>query len=90
MPSDCSCFVCSYYTDRQYVILNLPDYMKGLWGVKTPNDDKHSDPTDLEYLCFDISHKAVVYVLYDTRASDRPTCECHNDPYRWGGTQIKL
>ena len=56
-----------------YQILNLPDYMKGLWGIKTPNDDKHSDATDLEFLCFDISHKAMVYVLYDTRARDQPT-----------------
>lgn len=62
-----------YYIDRQYQITDLPDYMHGLWGVKTANDDKNSDPTDLEYLCFDISHKAVVYVLYDTRATDRPT-----------------
>ena len=43
--------------------------MHGLWGVKTANDDKDSDPTDLQFICFDISHKAVVYILYDTRAT---------------------
>ena len=62
-----------FYTDRQYNLLDLPDYMHGLWGIKTPNDDKHSDAHDLEFLCFDISHKAVVYVLYDRTAQDRPT-----------------
>jgi hypothetical protein len=62
-----------YYTDRQYVITDLPDFMHGLWGVKTPNEDKHSDPTDQEWLCFDISHRAIVYVLYDRRATDRPS-----------------
>ena len=47
--------------------------MHGLWGIKTAEDDKHSDPTDLEFLCFDISHRAIVYVLYDRRANDRPS-----------------
>ena len=62
-----------YYTDRQYTISSLPNFMKGLWGVKTPNDDKNSDPNDRNWLCFDISSRAAVYVLYDSRAMDYPT-----------------
>lgn len=61
------------YTDRQYTINNLPNFLKGLWAVKTPNDDKASPDTDLEWLCFDIGTRATVYVLYDRRAHDKPT-----------------
>jgi hypothetical protein len=49
------------------------DFLRGLMGVKTVCDDKHSDPTDLEYLCFDVNQRAAVYVLYDKRATGRPT-----------------
>ena len=34
---------------------------------------ERSDPTDLEFLCFDINQRAAVYILYDKRATDRPT-----------------
>ena len=62
-----------FYTDRMYALTELPDFLTGLMGIKTACDDKHSDPTDLEFLCFDINDRAAVYVLYDKRASDRPT-----------------
>ena len=54
-------------TDRQYLITDLPDYMHGLWGIKTANDDKHSDATHLEFLCFDISHKVMLLDLFAAR-----------------------
>ena len=62
-----------YYTDRQYTINALPNFLKGLWAVKTPNEDKHSNPNDRSFLCFDITTRATVYVLYDRRATDVPT-----------------
>ena len=62
-----------FYTDRMYALTLLPDFLRGLQGIKTACDDKHSDPTDLEFLCFDINQRAAVYILYDKRATDRPT-----------------
>lgn len=41
-----------YYIDRDFVIQGLPDFLHGVMGVKTANDDKHSPATDLEFLCF--------------------------------------
>ena len=52
----------TYYTDRSYIITGLPDFLHGLEGVQTPNNDKHSDPADLQWLCFDVSQRAAVYV----------------------------
>ena len=60
----------TYYTDRAYIITGLPDFLHGLEGVQTPNNDKHSDPADLQWLCFDVSQRAAVYVLYDRRVED--------------------
>ena len=62
-----------YYTDRQYMFTDLPDFLRGLWGVHTPNDDKNSDASDVNFLCFDITTRATVYILYDKRATDEPT-----------------
>ena len=31
----------TYYTDRSYIITGLPDFLHGLEGVQTPNNDKH-------------------------------------------------
>ena len=60
----------TYYTDRQYIITDLPDFLTGLEGVQTPNNDKHSPADDTEWLCFTISQRAAVYVLYDRRVAD--------------------
>lgn len=90
-----------FYTDRMYALTTLPDFLKGLVGIKTPCDvsthailrhnsvyrdvsdgsravmqDKHSDPTDLSFLCFDINQRAAVYILYD-KASPR------SNPHRY-------
>jgi hypothetical protein len=60
----------TYYTDRDYILTDLPDFLHGLQGVKTPNDDKHSSAEDTEWLCFEISRRAAVYILYDRRVQD--------------------
>eukprot|EP01043_Picozoa_sp_COSAG02_P063958 COSAG02_NODE_9210_length_2288_cov_1.258566_1_plen_376_part_00 len=67
-----------YYTDREYILTDLPDFLHGLQGVKTPNDDKNSPADDLQWLCFDISQRAAVYILYDRRVSDSG-----NSPPAW-------
>lgn len=59
-----------YLTD---VITELPNFLKGLSGIQTPNDDKHSPSRDRNWLCFDINTRAAVYVLYDRRATDQPS-----------------
>jgi hypothetical protein len=59
-----------YYSDRDYILKDLPDFLLGLEGVQTAEDDKHSDAADTEFLCFDISERAAVYVLYDRRVVD--------------------
>lgn len=47
-----------YYTDRSYTLTDLPGFLRGLWGIRTPNDDKQSSATDRRHLCFDISTRA--------------------------------
>jgi hypothetical protein len=60
----------TYYTDRDFIMNDLPDFLHGLEGVKTANDDKHSPSDDLQFLCFEISQRAAVYILYDRRVTD--------------------
>jgi hypothetical protein len=54
------------------VSLTTRTHSQGLYGIKTPNNDKHSPSTDEHWLCFDLNVKAAVYVLYDRRATDQP------------------
>jgi hypothetical protein len=61
------------YTDQPYAFTDLPNFLLGLSGIKTPNADIHSDPSDLQWLCFDIDHKSNIYVLFSQTARDRPT-----------------
>ena len=61
-----------YYIDRTYVATNLPPFLQYLNGIRTANNDAHSDPNDTEFLCFDVEEKVRVYVMYDARAYDQP------------------
>jgi hypothetical protein len=62
-----------YYTDRAYIINTLPNFLKGLYGVKTANSDSGANPNDKNWLCFEINTRAAIYVLFDKRATDHPT-----------------
>jgi hypothetical protein len=63
-----------YYIDREYVVSGLPDFLTGVQVIQTANGDPDpaADPNDLEWLCFEISQPATVYVLYDSRATSYP------------------
>ena len=61
-----------YYVDRDYTVAGLPDFLTGVQLIQTANDDKHADAADENWLCFDLSAPATVYVLCDSRATDYP------------------
>ena len=50
----------------------MPPCLQYLNGIRTANNDAHSDPNDLEFLCFDVEEPVRVYVLFDARAYDQP------------------
>jgi hypothetical protein len=56
-----------YYCDRGYVFTDIPSFLGGTAIITTANNDKKADASDTEFLCFDISEPATVYVLYDIR-----------------------
>ena len=49
------------YCDRDYVFLNVPDFLDGVDFIRTANGDKRSDPTDEQFLCFVLTAPATVY-----------------------------
>ena len=56
------------YTDRSYKYPAVPDFLKNATYIKTANDDMgRKGVTD--FLSFDISAPAMVYVALDNRAS---------------------
>ena len=61
-----------YYGDRTYVMTDIPDFLKGMNFIRTANDDKRADETDANFLCFTLTARSTVYVLYDSRASSLP------------------
>ena len=61
-----------YYGDREYVMTEIPEFMVGMHFIRTANDDKRADATDLDFLCFHVDMRAVVFVLYDSRATSLP------------------
>jgi hypothetical protein len=58
------------YCDRAFAFLTLPDFLDGVDFIRTANDDKRSDATDEQFICFDLTVASTVYVLYDSRATD--------------------
>ena len=62
----------TYYGDREYVMTEIPEFMVGMHFIRTANDDKRADATDLDFLCFHVDMRAVVFVLYDSRATSLP------------------
>lgn len=55
-----------HYVDRSYTITELPDALAGSVMIRGANDDgKLTEPAD--YLVFDLTRPATVYVAFDTR-----------------------
>jgi hypothetical protein len=52
------------YTDRDYTLTSMPDYLVGLTWIRTANDDKQNP--DLE-VSFKINVEAYVYILWIAR-----------------------
>ena len=60
-----------YYTDRDYTVTTVPGWYVGMDLIKTPNDDRDLT-TASDYLTFELSGDATVYVAYDSRAASLP------------------
>ncbi len=58
------------YIDRDYTFVKAPAYLNGASFIRSANDDKTR--TDAGYLSFDVSQPAVLFALYDPRATSRP------------------
>jgi hypothetical protein len=52
------------YTDRDYTLTSMPDYLVGLTWIRTANNDKQNP--DLE-VSFEIDREAYVYILWVAR-----------------------
>ncbi len=59
-----------YYTDREYIITELPEPLKNCLWIKTKNSDKYL--TDDDYIQFQLKRDATIYIAYDNRASAVP------------------
>ena len=49
--------------NRSYVTTEVPECMVGMKCIRTANDDKTAEATDLGFLCFHVDMRAVVNVL---------------------------
>lgn len=67
----------TYYIDRGYTILSLPDELKGGTLIMTANDDKNSTGDD--FLTFEVTSSVIVYVLHDSRGEE----EKGGTPPKW-------
>lgn len=62
----------NYYTDRSYVLTNIPTQYLGMAAIKTPNADQLRIDEN-NYLKFRMPYDATVYVAYDSRATSLPS-----------------
>jgi len=58
------------YIDRTYEILNAPSELSRFYFLQTANNDKNYSA--LNFLTFEITQDATVYVAYDVQATDLP------------------
>ncbi len=58
------------YTDRNYMLAGVPAALRYNLHIKTANDSKGY--TRLDYISFDLTQPATVYIAYDERASSPP------------------
>lgn len=70
-----------YYIDRNYTITTIPEEMNGYLWIKTANDDRNK--MEENFLTFQLSEKAKIYIAYDCRALNYPNWLV-NDFYRIG------
>lgn len=58
------------YTDRNYDVTTVPDYLNNEVMVRTPNNDKTNTSTNL--VNFTLTRPAIIYIAYDPRATSIP------------------
>ena len=58
------------YCDSDYAVLAIPDFLDGIDLIRTAMVDKRSDATDEQFMCFELTAPATVYVLYDSRVTN--------------------
>jgi PKD repeat protein len=59
-----------YYIDRTYTLTSIPDYLQGVYWIKTANSDKAE--TTSNFLSFTVNQPATVYIGYDKRINTLP------------------
>ena len=59
-----------YYIDRNFIIHSIPKEVKNFLWIKTANADKNNSSAN--YLTFQLDVPAVIYIGYDSRATDLP------------------
>jgi hypothetical protein len=60
-----------YYTDRDYRLTGIPSKYIGMDMIQTPNDDRNRN-ADSDYLTFNMPYDGMVYVAFDSRATNLP------------------
>ncbi|WP_347158079.1 CBM35 domain-containing protein [Pontibacter chitinilyticus] len=58
------------FTDRDYTVTSVPDYLQGASFIQTANNDKSASDTD--FLTMFLKKDAIVYVAYDPRGKELP------------------
>ena len=63
------------YTDRDYQFAGVPQYMSGLWYIKTANDDKNllsGISSNNIFISFTVNKPVKIFVGYDSRYDEIP------------------
>lgn len=58
------------YTDREFTFSKVPYMMQGMTAIRISNGDRKSSSSD--YMSFDLSHLARIYICYDYQANEIP------------------
>lgn len=58
------------YTDRDYTVTSVPEYLKGASFIQTANNNKLN--TSDSFFTFFIKTSAIVYIAYDSRNAEKP------------------
>ncbi|MFZ0612312.1 MAG: hypothetical protein WAM73_08755 [Desulfobacterales bacterium] len=74
-----------YYTDRNYVLTDVPEAYRGMETIITPNDDQNLTAF-ADYMKFATPPDGTVYVAYDSRAKSLPKWL---DEFEYTGDAIK-
>ncbi|HPN36569.1 MAG TPA: DUF5060 domain-containing protein [bacterium] len=60
----------TYYVDRTFTLIDLPDALQGLTCIKTANDDKAN--ADSSFISFSVDRPANILIAFDSRVDAKP------------------